>query len=99
MLQVITYCDGKYLSATVEPWRILSGKEHESGMSLHYFLCLCHKELPVVIEQTVKSLQDIRGGQVQLIQNDPVTLSHGINQNTYVPEAQKGNRLETETTL
>lgn len=69
-----------YLSATIEAWRILGSKQHESGMSFDNFLCLCHKQLPVVIQESVQSLQDVGGGQVQLVQDDPVTFPHGVDQ-------------------
>lgn len=72
-----------YLSTTVETRGILGSKQLESGVSLNDFLCLGHKELPVVIQQSVESLQDISGGEVQLIQDDPVALPHGVDQNAW----------------
>lgn len=73
-----------YLSASVEPWGILCCKQHESGMSPDDFLRLSHKQFPVVIQQPVESLQDVGGGQVQLIQDHPVAFPHGIKQDTWI---------------
>lgn len=72
----------KYLSATIKTRRILGCEQHKSGMSLDDLLGLSHKQLPVVIQQPIESFQDISGGEVQLIQNDPVAFPHGIDQNT-----------------
>lgn len=72
-----------YLSATVETWGVLGCEKHESRMSLDNFLSLSYKQLPVVIQQPVQSLQDVGGGKVQLIQDHPVPFPHGINQNTW----------------
>lgn len=72
-----------YLSTSVETRGILGSKQQESGVSLDDFLCLGHKELPVVIEQPVESLQDVSGGEVQLIQDDPVAFPHGVYQNAW----------------
>lgn len=55
------------LSAPIEPRRILGGKEHESGVGFDHFLCLSDEELPVVIQQSIQSLEDISGGKVQFI--------------------------------
>lgn len=77
-----------YLSPTVETRGILRSKQHEPGMSLDNFLSLSHKQLPVVIQQSVEGLQNISGGQVQLIQDDPVALPHSVNQNA-LNKAQK----------
>lgn len=71
-----------YLSATIVARGILGSKQHKSWMSLDDFLCLGHKELPVVIKESVESFQDISGGKVQLIQDNPVAFPHGIYQNS-----------------
>lgn len=72
-----------HLSTTVEARGILGSKQHEPWVSLDDFLCLGHKQLPVVVEESVESLQDISGGEVQLIQDDPVTFPHGVDQNAW----------------
>lgn len=79
-----------YLSTTVEAGGILGSKQHEPRVGLDDFLCLGHKELPVVIEEPVESLQDISGGEVQLIQDDPVAFPHGVDQNAW--RRQTSNR-------
>lgn len=71
-----------YLSTTIEARGILGSKQHESWVGLDDFLRLGHEELSVVIKESVESFQDISGGEVQLIQDDPVAFPHGIDQNT-----------------
>lgn len=72
-----------YLSAAIKARGILGSKEHESRVGLDDLLRLGHKELPVVIEESVESLQDVSGGQVQLVQDDPVAFPHGVDENAW----------------
>lgn len=72
-----------YLSAAVQARGILGSKQHESRVGLDDLLCLGHKELPVVVEESVESLQDVSGGQVELVQDDPVAFPHGVDENAW----------------
>ena len=40
----------EHLATTVEPWRILCGKQHELGMSLNHLLVLWDVELLVIVQ-------------------------------------------------
>lgn len=72
-----------YLSAAIKARGILGSKQHESRVGLDDLLRLGHKELPVVIEESVEGLQDVSGGQVQLVQDDPVAFPHGVDENAW----------------
>lgn len=52
-------------------------------MGLDDLLRLGHKQLPVVVQQPVEGLQDVGGGQVELVQDDPVAFPHGVDENTW----------------
>lgn len=70
-----------YLPATVQSRGILGGEEHESGVGLDDLLRLGHKQLAVVVQQPVEGLKHVCGGQVELVQDDPVAFSHGVDEN------------------
>lgn len=72
-----------YLSTPVEARGILGSKQHEPWVGLDDFLRFGHKQLPVVVQESVESLQDISGGEVQLIQDDPVAFPHGVDENAW----------------
>lgn len=59
-------------------------------MGLDDLLRLGHKQLPVVIQQPVEGLQDVGGGQVELVQDDPVAFPHGVDENTCGVEGEAG---------
>lgn len=80
-----------YLPAAVQPRGVLGGEEHESGVGLDDLLRLSHKQLPVVVQQPVEGLQDVGGGQVELVQDDPVAFPHGVDENTWWVEGEAGD--------
>lgn len=45
-----------HLPAPVEPRGVLGSKEREARVCSHDFLCFCHEQLTVVIQQSVQRL-------------------------------------------
>lgn len=64
LLKIRDYTD---LPATIESRRILCSEEHEARVSFDNFLSLSNEQLPVIIQQSIESLQNISGSQVQFI--------------------------------
>jgi len=63
--------------------RVLSGKDTERWMRLYVFLLLWNKQLAIVIQQSVQTLQNLCFSQVKFVQNQPVPFSHCTHQWTF----------------
>ena len=45
-------------------------------------LQLGHEKLAIIVQESVKRLEDVRRCQVELVEDDPVALSHSLDQRT-----------------
>jgi hypothetical protein len=78
------------LSTTVETGRVLRREEHEVGVRTDDLLRLGDDELSVVVEQSVQSLEDVGRGEVELVENDPVSSSDRSDEDTFLEDELAG---------
>ena len=72
---------GEYLAAPVRgAGRVLRGEEHEVRMRGDRLLKLGDEELAVIVEKTVQRLENVRGGEVELVQDDPVPAANRLHE-------------------
>jgi hypothetical protein len=64
----------------------LSSKEHKVLVGLDGHLGLRDEKLPVVVEDSIQGLEHVARGQIQLVQDDPVTLAHGLDEDTLLED-------------
>lgn len=55
-------------------------------MCFYNFLCFNYMQLSVVIEESIESFKNFWGRQVQLIEDDPITVTHCLHQNTFLKD-------------
>lgn len=77
--KAVAESSGEEFPATVESRRVLSGQETEPLVSFNRVLSLRYIQFPIVIKDPVQSLEDISRCKVQLVQDDPMSLPHGLN--------------------
>ena len=78
------------LSTSVKSWRVLGGEEHEVRVGTNDFLGFGDDQLSVVVEESIESLENVGGSQVQLVENDPVSSSNGSDENSLLEDELSG---------
>ena len=58
---------------------VLGGKEHEVRVRLDRLLRLGDQQLAVVVKEAIEHFEHLRGGQVELIQHQPVPCAQGLH--------------------
>jgi hypothetical protein len=77
----------KFFTTAVTLSWVLSGKNSEVRVSLNNFLSLNDVQFSIIVEQAIKSLENLGWSQVKLIKNNPVAFADGFNE-TSLLEAQ-----------
>ena len=62
---------------------ILSGEDQEARMRLDRFLRLRNEQLSIVVQHSIESFENFAGRQVQLVQDESVSLAHSIHQHSF----------------
>ena len=60
--------------------RVLRREEHEVRVRLDRLLELGDEELAIIVEEAVQSLEDVGGGQVELVEDDPVPAANSLHE-------------------
>ena len=76
----------QHFAASVFPWRILRGKEHELGMRPDDCVGFGDVQLAIIVEETIQCFEHFGRSEIQLIENDPVPVSQRLDQQSFVED-------------
>lgn len=75
-------CPRQRFPSPVRARRVLRRKQSEVRVRFHGLLSLRYVELPVVVEEPIECLENLRRCEVQLVEDDPVPVPQRRNENT-----------------
>jgi hypothetical protein len=73
----------KFFTATIAFTRVLRGKYSELRVGFDYGLSLNYMHFSIIIQKSIECFKYFRRSQVELIKDDPVTLSYSLNKSTF----------------
>mmetsp|Transcript_53170 Transcript_53170/g.159130 ORF Transcript_53170/g.159130 Transcript_53170/m.159130 type:complete len:809 (-) Transcript_53170:45-2471(-) len=83
---------GQGLPSPVRAAGVLGGEQSKVRVGADRLVRLREVQLPIVVQQPIQSLEDLGGGQVQLVQDDPVPPAQCLDQNA-VPKFEASFRV------
>ena len=78
--KTISKSSRELFSSSIQTRRVLSSEQDEVGMWFDHSVCLRNEQFTIIIKETIQSLQDLRGGKIQFIKNNPPSISQCLDQ-------------------